>query len=619
MNDLHSSSQSARHPLGAQLARRPDIDGLRAIAIIPVVLFHAKIAGFSGGFVGVDVFFVISGYLITGIISRELDSTGSFDFWNFYARRARRLLPAAILVITVSAIAALMILIPMGVGSLMKSALAALFYVSNILYWHQVTNYFNPVSDSDIYLHTWSLGVEEQFYLVWPALMLLAFRRKAPLWIVMSLIGVGSFGACVVFSYSNEPTAFFLAPFRAWEFAVGALAGLMTIRRWPSAAALIGVLMIAAGVTALSNKSVYPGYVVAIPVAGTALLLMSGTSEHPVSRVLRSFPAVKIGHYSYSWYLWHWPVLILGQELIGNGVVARLFLAAASLGLAAVTFKLVENPVRTNRRLVQRPIFSLAAIGAGSVVAAAIVGAVWAQAEAESLSPRYRQFTIAMNDKTELPGCMTDFGDRKLRVCSVGAGSRTVALFGDSHALMFLPAIQGVRVVTFLKSACPAADVAAFNRTLNRVETECAQWRRQALERIKGLHPDAVVLTSAAGRVTSPDEWRLGYRRTLGALAPIPTILIDGTPSFRFSIPDCLARGGQCRVPRSQAINPRVIAAEKVAASGMPNVRVVDLTDELCGRSTCDGMKDGEVIYADANHITNAYARRFSDLLPLPR
>lgn len=594
---------------------RPDIDGLRALAIVPVVLFHASIPGFSGGFVGVDVFFVISGYLITGIISRELASTGSFDFWNFYARRARRLLPAAMLVITISAIAALLILVPMRVGVLMKSALAALFYGSNILYWHQVANYFNPISDTDIYLHTWSLAVEEQFYLAWPALMLIAFRKNLSLGIVMGVLGAASFAACVVVSYDREPTAFFMAPFRAWEFAAGALAGLVTIKRLAAAASIVGVAMIGFGVTCLSSGSVYPGYLVGFPVAGTALLLMSGTAHHPVSAALKSAPAVVLGRYSYSWYLWHWPVLILGQELTGNSISARLALAVFSLALAALTFSTIEHPIRSNRYLAVRPKLSLAAIGAVSALSAAALGAVWLEARSEMFSPRYRQFAVAMNDKTELPGCITDFGDSKLRVCAFGKGEKTVALFGDSHALMFFPALQDVRVLTFLKSACPAADVPAFNRTLNRVETECSSWRRAAIERIRKVHPDVVILTSAAPQGKGPEQWRAGYRSTLSALAPITTVLIDATPQFPFSVPECLARGADCRLPRSEAIDPRLIAAEKSAADGIPNARVVNLTDKLCGPAMCGGMNGGAIMYADTNHITTAYAKRFAGQL----
>lgn len=611
-----------------QLARRPDIDGLRAVAIVPVVLFHASIPGFNGGFVGVDVFFVISGYLITRIIAKEIASTGSFRFANFYARRARRLLPAAILVIVVSTIATRLIVSPLQQDDLMKSALSALLYVSNIYFWYRTTNYFSTTAESDIFLHTWSLAVEEQFYLVWPLLMLAAFllRKRIPLWLLMGTILLVSFYACATISYRNQPLTFFLPQFRAWEFAGGALAGLVADkqRRGMLATSLIGIALIAVPVVTFSGESVYPGYIVAFPVVGTAMLLIAGSSDHPVSSLLRTPPARAIGFVSYSWYLWHWPVLILGQQLTGESAAARIFLAALSLALAGLTYKLVEHPIRTNAYLGKRPVLSLASAAMASAAAVGTVSWLWLQARSDMLSPSYRAFTLARSDLVEAPGCMTDFGDNEVRICAFGSGDRTLALIGDSHAQMWLPAIveaaPDYRVVTFFKSSCPAADVQAFNRRLNRIENECSEWRRAVLKKIGDLNPELVILTSAQGHVKnlrSHDDWRDGYRRTLTSLGPRQAILINSTPSFRDSIPECLARSvsrksGDCSAPRSEAIDPRTIRAEKEAAQGLVNVRVLDLTGQLCGPVRCEPVRNGQVVYRDTNHITASYARNLA-------
>ncbi|MBA3526158.1 MAG: acyltransferase [Pseudomonadota bacterium] len=607
-----------------QLSRRPDIDGLRAVAIIPVVLFHASIPGFQGGFVGVDIFFVISGYLITRIIAKEVSAKGSFNFWNFYARRARRLLPAALLVIVASALVSFLLVSPLEQSKLAPSAVAALFYVSNIFYWRRTTDYFDPVAESDIYLHTWSLAVEEQFYLVWPALLLLAFKfRNGPV-IAMGAVLILSYFLSAMLSYHSQPLAFFLSPFRAWEFAIGGLVGFLPDRRrrWASAVALLGLLLVAVPVVALSSDGIYPGFVAMIPVLGTAALLASGSSDHPVSQLLRSSPMRLIGLLSYSWYLWHWPVLIFGSELLGDPtLVERIGLALASLGLAGLTYVLVEKPIRISAYLAPRPLLTLGLAAAGTAASAGAIGALWFQAKSEMLSPPYRAFTLASRDRVSFPGCATDFADSKVRTCSFGEGEKTLALLGDSHAQMWFPAIQaaarGYRIVTFFKNACPAAAVPAFNRRLNRVETECAEWRDKAIRQIRALAPAAVIVTSAQGHADDPVRWRDGYRRTLTQLAPSRVILINVTPRFPSSVPECLARAvhsgtGDCSVSRIEAINPSVIAAEFAAAKGLPHVRVLDLTDELCGPVTCEPTRNGQVLYRDTNHVTESYARQLS-------
>lgn len=600
-----------------QLSRRPDIDGLRAVAIIPVVLFHASVPGFEGGFVGVDVFFVISGYLITRIIAKEIRSKGAFNFWNFYARRARRLLPAALVVIVASAFASSLIVSPLEQAKLVPSALAALFYVSNIFYWRRTTDYFDPVAETDIYLHTWSLAVEEQFYLVWPVLLLLAFKlRKGPLLAMLAVLVV-SFYFSATLSYHSQPLAFFLSPFRAWEFAIGGLAGFFpdSERRWALPVAALGAVLVLAPVITFSGDTVFPGFVAIIPALGTAALLVTGSTDHPVSRLLRSSPMRMIGLVSYSWYLWHWPVLILGADLIGDPTLAeRIGLGFLSLTLAGVTYILVETPIRTSAYLAPRPFSSLGLAVAGSAVSAGVLGVLWLQARTEMLSPPYRAYALASMDRLTLPECITDFADSKVRTCAFGSGDRTIALLGDSHAQMWLPAIQasGYRVVTFFKNACPAADVPVFNRRLNRIETECAEWRREALQQIRSLDPDAVVVTSAQGHADEPGRWRDGYRKTLVQLAPYPVVLIQVTPRFPFSVPECLSRFQECSTPRVEAVDSAVVSAELAAAEGLGHVTVLDMNNHLCGLVRCEAVANGQVIYRDTNHVTVSYARYLS-------
>ncbi len=371
---------------------RPDIEGLRAVAVIAVVLYHAGIPGVTGGYIGVDIFFVISGFLITGLLWREVTTTKTVALGRFYGARARRLLPAAATVGIITAIGAAVVLPPLQARSVFLDGIASALYVGNYRFAIEGTDYLGPNTASP-FQHYWSLGVEEQFYLVWPVLIIGTawlvgrvgqFRatesRAAPYAVVLGVVGVASLTAAVLWTHTSPPWAFFSLPTRAWELAAGGLLAL-SMRQWrrlslltASIAGWGGLVLILLTCTQVNAGTPYPGTAALLPVLGTALIIGGGcvTGGLGPGRLLCR-PAMRaIGRVSYSWYLWHWPVLLLMPASLGEpaGLPARLTATAVSAGLAVITLHLVENPGRFAAALRRSAKASLAVAGAASAAAA---------------------------------------------------------------------------------------------------------------------------------------------------------------------------------------------------------------------------------------------------------
>ncbi len=372
-------------PSDARSSFRPDIEGLRAVAVLLVLAYHARVPGLTGGYIGVDVFYVVSGFLITGLIVRELQATGRLDLPAFYARRARRLLPAALVVIAVTVVASAIILPPLRMVDVAGDAAAASLYVSNIRFAAQATDYLQAELDPSPLLHFWSLGVEEQFYLFWPALLFAVAGRRASvrrIGVTIVVIAVISLALSIVWTSTEAPLAFFLLPARAWELAVGAGLALAAgrIARIPSGAAtsavVVGLALIAIGALTFDLATPFPGTAALLPVAGAALVIAGGLRQPlgPVSRLVAIRPMRWIGGISYSLYLWHWPLLVLPAAAVGAPLPGpvRLGLVGLTFVLAEASRRWVEDPIRHGRVSMLRPSRSLAAAGAVSLVVAGI-------------------------------------------------------------------------------------------------------------------------------------------------------------------------------------------------------------------------------------------------------
>ena len=626
---------------------RSDIEGLRALAVGLVIASHAGLPFLRGGFVGVDVFFVLSGFLITSLLMQEISSSGTVNFARFYARRARRLLPAAITMVVVVCGVEAIVMSPLAQFNLLKAALATVLYSSNFYFAHLQLQYFSQPSATNPLLHTWSLAVEEQFYLVWPVLLLLlaqAIKSVRGRITALAAILLASFVLCVWLTATNSTLAFFETPARIWEFGAGGLL-VFVPQRWLgehrrlwSWLGGIGLLALTTGAEYI-HASMFPGFVAAIPVVATLLLLLAGVGapDSAAPRLLSTRPAQVMGRLSYSLYLWHWPVLVIGQQLIPNNSVAiRLGLIAVAGLMAAVTYVAIENPIRFQPVLIARPGLTLGLAVLGAIVCVGAMGA-W-----RGILFRSRQFQKYDRVVRDIPavyrkGCDSGRADAHPALCFFGEISQpksTVVLFGDSHAAQWFPALEEIaeaqhwRLATIIKPGCTPLSIK--EDVTPRMEQVCEEWRREAIGDIEELHPDLVILASVSrhpgadgNMMTDSRVWEQGARDTFAALARqhVKIRLIRDTPYANFDVPGCLAQAEwdgrtQCPAPISAvALSPDVFAAETRAAQGFGDVKVVDLSDRMCGPNRCYLEAGGQIIYRDGDHLTASYSRSLAAVL----
>ncbi|BBY18452.1 acyltransferase [Mycolicibacterium litorale] len=549
---------------------RTDIEGLRAVAVLAVVLYHAGMPGLGGGFIGVDVFFVVSGFLITGLLWREVAAGEGVRLGAFYAARARRLLPAAALVLVVTAVGAVLLLPPLQARGVLGDAIANALYVGNYRFAIEGTDYLAATDPSPLQ-HYWSLGVEEQFYLVWPVLIVgtgwligrrfgaAAARSVLPYAAALAAVAAGSYAVSMAWTHDWPSWAFFSLPTRAWELAAGGLIAL-SVRWWrrlpPVVAAAVGwtgLALIVVACTRVTAATPFPGTAALLPVAGTALVIVAGcaTPNLGVGRLLSKPVPRAIGRVSYSWYLWHWPVLILAPALFGTdlGLASRLAMVLISLGLAILTLHLVENPARFADALRGSAVRSLALGGVATAAAvcaaimllvvrpiptgagpAATPAALTAPAPSSAapgpgrVTPTPRQqvqaAVAASAEMRTVPadlspplgdvakpevfvnGCVLSWRDVEQPDCVSGnaASPVRVALVGDSHAAMWQPALEAAakqhdwRLETLSKVTCPLMELPITSPYLGRTFSECEQWRVDVLDRLEAERPQLIVV-----------------------------------------------------------------------------------------------------------------------------
>jgi peptidoglycan/LPS O-acetylase OafA/YrhL len=428
---------------------RADVEGMRAVAVLLVMAFHARLLGCTSGFIGVDVFFVLSGYLITKLLLAEEHIHGRISLVRFYARRIRRLLPASLLMMAATVAAGMIILPTFEQASLSRTLLAASTYASNLYFIFIATDYFSADLSSNPLLHTWSLAVEEQFYFLWPLLIVLILRvRRGALTSALIALAVVSFAASLYLTSHSQPYAFYLMPARAWEFAIGGVATQVPpLRRFPKTNAVIAWLSLATIILAgwLISPTRFPGAKIVPVVLATAALLIAGGKLNTASRLLSHRILRTIGQRSYALYLWHWPILILASILAPaplSPALRVLCLVSAAL-LSEVTRRLVENPIRSSRWLQVRPLLTIgsAAVFLAMGVTGSIVWRHWAVR-----TPSYQYFGSAMADLPNDPGCINQGPDATLHPCTFGAddSTKTIALMGDSHIEQWLPAFEEI-------------------------------------------------------------------------------------------------------------------------------------------------------------------------------
>lgn len=427
---------------------RREIDGLRAVAVIPVILFHAGFSAFSGGFVGVDVFFVISGYLITSIILHEKNS-GRFTIAGFYERRARRILPALFLVMLVCVPLAWMWMWPSEVKEFADSLIAVTTFVSNMLFWRE-RGYFDPIGELKPLLHTWSLAVEEQYYLLFPLFLGLILRtgRRATM-VILIATGVASFTLASWMTVSGPGAAFFLLPTRAWEILIGAVIAFLLMNaetaNWRSSrfvgelAGTAGIVLIGLAVISLDETTPFPGLWALLPTVGTGLIIAFATARTVLGRLLGTRILVGIGLISYSAYLWHQPMLAFARlrNIADPSTPIILFLCACVFPLAFLSWKFVEVPFRNRQRFSRKQIFAFALVGSACFVSLGLLTR-YTPALSRKLPPNveWEEFGAKLESVGDVCEIQPLDGYPGVLACYFGDqnSTRIAALYGDSHA-----------------------------------------------------------------------------------------------------------------------------------------------------------------------------------------
>ncbi|MGD0143724.1 MAG: acyltransferase family protein [Rhizomicrobium sp.] len=649
---------------GAHAMRyRPEIDGLRALAILPVVLFHYGIGPFRGGFVGVDVFFVISGYLITSLIHGEMQDT-RFSVGKFYERRIRRIFPALFAMLAIVSVAAVFILFPYDLVRYAKSLLATAAFASNFEFWNEA-GYFDVAGGEKPLLHLWSIAVEEQFYFLFP-LVLLLFRRssKAGLLTAIGAIFAASF-ALGIWGVVQAPSAtFYLLPARAWELMLGALLALGDVpplrnRAVAEALAAFGLLLIAYAVVAFTAGMPFPGPAAFIPCAGAALVIYAtSASETWTGNALAWRPVVFVGLISYSLYLWHWPIFVLARYAAYRNlsVAESAGLIALSFVLAVLSWQFVERPFRNRAFHFSRRALFTGAATAMAATAACAAFAVSADGFPGRLRPDIRAILAEENDhEPRIDRCfgLTAQDLRDGRLCRIGNGAAAPSylLWGDSHADAILPAVEDIasrkgRVGLFAGAAsCPpllGADrldvpgCRAFNDEALKIALRkdisevilAARWGKDAEGSNYGDEPHGrIAFVDDASAGTSDADNRAvfarGLERTVRALvhAGKKVVLVASVPEIGWAVPPVLARlrfannYGTPSLAKARYLQRQSFVLDELAhLKTAYNVTVVYPDRILCATGACEVTLNGLPIYRDAHHLTVPGAKQLEPL-----
>jgi peptidoglycan/LPS O-acetylase OafA/YrhL len=626
--------------LRAALHYRPDIDGLRAIAVCLVIAYHYQLAPIPGGFIGVDVFFVISGYLITGILRREM-MTGRFSPWQFYERRFRRIAPPLLVVVASTLAAGWFFLLPPDYESLGRQSAAALVGASNLFFW-DTSGYFERSAAMQPLLHTWSLGVEEQFYLVWPLLFTAATRISTPerrqriLAVTISAVVVISFLASAVAVVSDPSAAFYLPMFRAWELALGAALVFLPRLKGDVTAqggALLGLSLIGLASLTITELSPFPGPLALAPCLGAALVIWPKDTRTVVESILSARPVVWIGKLSYSLYLWHWPVLVLYRhEHLGAypDKTAAALLVTLCASLSILTYVLIETPFRNSVQTPRKRLLSIGIPATAAVLVTSIVvlgadgfpqrlptGITW---EGEHLQSPQRTLCHQARLGTLPPtsGCLLGM---------VSAVPDTV-LWGDSHGVELSGALadlyrrDGRALVQITLSSCPPAlGYASSKRPF------CAADNERILDYLQKDHTvKTVVLVSRHlyHRKQVGEQYADGFIATIRQLTSQgrKVVVLGPTPDYPESVPLVIARmqwhggtqGGT--IPFQEWERARAdIAPLMRAISEIPGAIIVDPTAVFCDTAICRFVQNGKPMLFDDNHPSIYAAARIAALV----
>ena len=601
------------------------IQALRALAALLVVLFHAKLS--PGGFIGVDIFYVISGYLITGLIIKEIGNTGTFKYRAFYLRRAKRLLPASLGILALTAIFSWLVLPPTVRTDLGKDVLAASLYVSNYLFAFWQNDYQNLNATPSPVIHYWSLAVEEQFYIFWPIIVfsLWKFGKRRAVGLGILAITVTSFLFSLYLTNANPIWSFYSLPTRAWELGIGALLLFLpqkfASRRTAGSSLIVwaGALLLMSSVLIFSERTPFPGYNALLPTIGTAILIAAVAAWPPILNDLSKLRIVQwLGEISYPFYLWHWPLLVLPSTRFGRELtlLERIFFIAMTALAADLTHRFLEKPIAA-REFNPNTVLKASSIGtlACSVIAISIL---FTDQSAISLG-NGKSVSIASvmaKPKVYPDGCHVNNGEVLSGECTYGdlSSDKTIVLYGDSHAAQWFPALEKLaqennfKLISLTKSACPAPEVRKVQVGAYK-NADCFKWRENSVQRMQELKPAAIILSGfqhfeLPSKYSSRSAWwaegqRIAYQNLRGASSKL--IYISDTPKPSRDIPNCLASNGGELCDQNEKSDSRI-------SGGFIKV---DPTPWLCA-DKCPAIVNGIVAYRDASHISVDMSRSLS-------
>ena len=659
---------------------RPDIDGLRAIAILSVVAYHAGLSGIGGGFTGVDVFFVISGFLITQLLCKEAELTGTISILDFYARRIRRLLPALATVLMATLLLGAFLLPPFGEKQeLAQSAIASVGFVANHYFLSTVGGYFAGPANLLPLLHLWSLSVEEQFYLIWPVILLLILKFSAPrrrlsyIQIAIAGISLASFVLSVWLVKTKPNTAFFILPSRAWELGMGALLAVTAMRHQLPRPALfgqlcgaVGALLVAIGFFGLNGTAAFPGALACFPVFGAAFLILAGTISPTnfFSRVLALKPMVFVGLASYPWYLWHWPLLSIARarRLSDSNLAQDCGIVLLAFLCAVLTVRFVEAPIRHGWQTGQR---RRTVLFAGIGTLAALLCMAGALGAWEKYGPKSRFLTAARNERPQKKCLLngrnwngTIFRKACIQVPNDGAGTHPlVFVWGDSFAEAWATSVfelgktESAEVQEVSCAACPplldttvlvdASPVRHCRDVNSAVIARLTKLREADPNRkmgvvLSGNWPGYLgtrqlpVRSNAVWNYNEKqgsvqdnlDALRDGLKRTLTALEKlnVRTVILLSGPEFRVSPLRCSASGykpAECDQPWPEVEERRRPVGEVITrtASLFSGVRVVDPISFFCKGNTCPAFREGHPVVFDESHVSVSAAKAYAPVM----
>ena len=644
------------------MRHRDDLQGLRAVAVLLVVLDHAGLPFLRGGYVGVDVFFVLSGFLITGLLLTQAARDGRMRLGDFYVRRARRILPAAVLTLVATDIAAHQLLNFVRAREAVHDSVWAAFFAANVHFARVGSDYFAQGQPPSPVQHFWTLAVEEQFYLVWPvvlALVLLvgALRRRL-LWIVVAA-AAASFAWSVHATAADRASAYFSTGARAWELALGAALAIGAFRL-PAVAGWLGLGCIVAAGIAYSGSTAFPGYAALLPTLGAALVIAARPGG--AGRLLSTAPMRYVGDRSYAFYLWHWPVLVIAAGYAGHelSMPTRLGLLAGAFLLSVLTYALFENPIRhmkwrapTGALLwpasaavilaVALPI--LASLHSEATRIASASAAVQPHALVEESAPARTSWrplpavaaaVAAAKRNAALPwpltppvgslrsdfyefpkGCSARQGQTTSKICRLGepAAAKTLVVFGDSHAEMWMPAVLKMAhrddwaVVPFVKVGCVSS-------SWTHRSWPCGVWYRWAVNRAAALRPQASLLVGSWAGSRTPAAAVKGMAKLIGDAHRFSasTIVVGDSPHQHRNPVDCLlAKGATMRTCSSRATLAELQTDAAVArAAAKQRVGFVNVTGWFCARASsvavlCPLVVNRTISWVDQGHISATY------------